>query len=275
MKTNSFFNYDRFVLLVKQDLMINRNKYLLTFLAFALGLYAFILFQMNENPYGYSIQHDVIKGSASYSYGYMNSYIMVLMACGAFIGLTFSGLGSKSKCISYLLIPASAFEKYVYPLIFRMVFGLLIFTLIFWLDAQLARLTLMNSPQFINREYAIVPFQFSMFFDSVSSLSISIERDLTLVFMGMSLFVMPLFFKKYALIKAIVTIFVVILLWMVLMVGFSNVFDSDFHKFNLSFNNFQISEHVYLLDLLAFFICFVGSLFLLFIGYFKLKEKQL
>jgi len=275
MKPNSFFSYDRFVLLAKQDLMINRNKYLFTFLAFTLGMYAFLVFQINENPYGYSFQHDVIRKSASYGYGYMNAYIMVLMAYGAFVGLTFSGMGEKSKCISFLLIPASAFEKYVYPLISRMVFGLLIYTLIFWLDAQLARLTLMNSPQFIIKEYTIVPFQFFMLFDSVSSISISIERGLTLLFMGLSLFVMPLFFKKYALIKAIVTIFVVILLWMVVMIGLSNVFDPNFHKFNLSFNNFQILEHIYLLDLLAFFICFVGSIFLLFIGYFKLKERQL
>lgn len=275
MKTNSFFNYDRFMLLAKQDLMINRNKYLLTFLAFALGLYAFLVFQINENPFGYSFQHGVSVKSDSDGYAYMNTYIMVLIAFGGFVGLSFSGIGEKSKCISYLLIPASAFEKYVYPLIFRMVFGFIIFTLFFWLDAQLARLTLMNSPQFIIKEHTIVPFQFLMLLDSVSSIAVSFERGITLLLMGMSLFVVPLFFRKYALIKAIVTIFVVILLWMVLMMGFSKVFDPNIRNFNISLNNFQISEHVYLLDLLAVFICTVGSIFLLFIGYFKLKERQL
>lgn len=275
MKTNSFFNYDRFMLLAKQDLMVNRNKYLLTFLAFALGLYAYLVFQINETPYQFSFQHDVFRKSVSEGYGYGNLYTMVLIALGAFVGLTFSGLGEKSKCISYLLIPASAFEKYVYPLIFRMVFGLIIFTLIFWLDAQLARLTLMNTPKFLIQEYTIVPFQFFMLQRSNSGIFIYLEMGFTLLLMGMSLFVVPLFFRKYALIKAIVSIFVVIFLWIVVMVGLSNLFDPNFHNLNISFNNFQISEHVYLLDLLALFICIVGSIFLLFLGYFKLKERQL
>ncbi len=275
MKTNSFFNYDRFMLLAKQDLMINRNKYLLTYLSFALGMYAFLVFQMNENPYGVSFQHNIIRQSVSIGYGYKNLFTMVLFALGGFVGLTFSGLGEKSKCISYLLIPASAFEKYAYPLIFRIVIGFIIFTLIFWLDAQLARLTLMNTPKFLIQEYTIVPFQFYMLQDSRSDFFINLEMIFALLLMGLSLFVVPLFFRKYALIGAIVSILLVFFLWMVVMVGLSNVFDPNFHKFNLSFNNFQIAEHVYLLDLLALFITVVGSFFFLFLGYFKLKEKQL
>ena len=275
MKTNSFFNLNRFVLLAKQDLMINRNKYLLIFLSFALGLYTMIVFQMNENPQGYVYHKDEVTKAASEGWAYLNLFIMVLIGYAAFVGISFSGLGDKVKCANYLLIPASTFEKYLFPCLFRMVIGLVIFTLIFWIDARLARLTLMHAPKFVLQEYTIVPFQLFMLKDTVSSPYISFERILSIASIGIYLFVVPLFFKKQAFVKAVVSFFIVIFLFFIVLVGFSHLFDPNVHGFNVNIDNFKISKQVYVLDLLGLLVTFVGSVFLLFLGYFKLKEKQL
>jgi hypothetical protein len=275
MKTNSFFNFNRFVQLAKQDVMLNRNKYLLIFLLFALGLYTLIVFQMDENPYGYVYHHQVHVNASKDGWAYLNLFIMVLIGYAVFVGTSFSGLGDKVKRANYLIVPASTFEKYLFPYLFRMVFGLILFTLIFWIDARLARLTLMHAPTFVQEQYDIVPFQLSMFYDSFLDLFVNFERMLIILSVGLYLFVVPLFFKKQAFIKAVVSLFVVIFLFYVVLVGFSHLFDPNLHGFNVNIENFKISKRESILDCFSLFVTSVGSVFLLLLGYFKLKEKQL
>lgn len=275
MKTNSFFDFNRFVLFAKQDLLLNKNKYLLIFSMFLLGLYTMIVFQMYENPYGYVYHHEAVVNAASEGWAYMNLFVMVLIGYAAFIGISFSGMGSKVKCANYLTIPASTFEKYLFPFLFRMVFGLVLFTLIFWVDTRLARLTLMNSPKFILHDYTIVPFQFTMLKGTVSDLFIDFERFFMLAFIGIYLFVVPLFFRKQALVKTVVSFFVLIFLFFSIMVGLSHVFNPNVRGFNVDLDNIKISDHIYILDLLSLFLTSVSSILLVFLGYFKLKEKQI
>lgn len=268
MKTNSFFNLNRFVLLAKQDLMINRNMYVLTFLVFAFGLYGYIVFQMNEYLFDY-------VDNAMIGYTYWGLYKTVLMGFAVFVGTSFSGFGNKVKCVSYLLIPASAFEKYLYPLLFRMVFGWVVFSLLFWADAHLAQLTLMNTPKFISMKVTIAPFQFSMLEVAVGGVLVNLERFFSMAIVGMFLFAVPLFYRKQALIKAVLVFFVVLLTLVFVLVGFSYLFDPNMQGLKVSIQSFKVFNYLKSVDLWSFFVFVVGWFCLLFLGYFKLKEKHI
>jgi len=110
---------------------------------------------------------------------------------------------------------------------------------------------------------------------TVSDLFIDFERFFMLAFIGIYLFVVPLFFRKQALVKTVVSFFVLIFLFFSIMVGLSHVFNPNVRGFNVDLENIKFSEHIYILDLLSLFLTSVSSILLVFLGYFKLKEKQI
>lgn len=277
MKTNSFFNLKRFGLLAKQDLMINRNKYLLIFLMFALGLYTYIVFKISNNPFDYILhpesEIDSIKMLTRPNY--FQLFIEALLGLAVYIGTTFSDFGNKVKTVNYLMVPASTFEKFLYPLLFRVFFGLVLFTLIFWVDAQLACLTLMNTPSFIEHHYIIIPFQLSILFNSSIGVVPNLSSLFAILSIGMFMYVVPLFFKKLAFIKAVVSLFVIAFIYTVVMVLLTHLFYPSIGGFEVHCDDFMVTKQSSNWSIFVYYIADISWIFLLLIGYFKLKELKL
>lgn len=275
MKTNAFFNTNRFVALARQDLMLNKNKYWLT-LAVSIGaIYLAIIYQMQRNPLGFVLPVESSHFERLPGWGYADQFILILLGLGAIIGSAFSNLGSKPKIASFLMLPASTFEKYAYPFVFRVLIGLVLFALIFWMDAQLARWSMLNNPTYLMNNYVIVPFEFSMFFNLSSNGSDNWLLVFSVISIGMFLYVVPLFFKKQALIKTVLAFFALMMAYITCLVLFSHLFNPETKGFDITLKEFRVADQMNSVILLFHILIDIAWLFLLFIGYFKLKEKRL
>jgi len=274
MKTNSFFNFNRFGLYIRQDLLLNRNKYLLMFAVLVITVYLLLVYQISNSSQGFILpsspnQFHILNGS-----GYSTLLVEIMIGLlGAFIGTSFSDMGKKATSTNFLLLPASIFEKYLYPLLFRGVLGAIVFILVFWIDAQMARWTLMDTKTFVMNRYEIIPFKLSMLFDETAEVNILVT--FTLISIGMFLLAVPLFFRKLAFIKAVLAFFILFFSVVLCFVGFSHLFFPETKGFDVLLGIYKISIGLRNVDVYFLSIACVSWLFLMFMGYFKLKEKRL
>jgi len=273
MKFNDFFNRKRFGQLVKHDLLINQNKYLLKMLVLFLGMYASMVYLMYNNPILFCDQQ--LGNHQIQPQGYVRLFIFGLIALGIFVGGAFSDLGSKTKRTSFMLLPASNFEKLLHPFLLRVVLGIACFLLFFWVDAHLARLTVTNAPSLLTKTMVLAPFSYAQIVTIMGKDDFAMI-SLALFSFGMYLFVVPLFFKKQALLKAILFFFVGLYAYISFFVLLSKIFHPGLaHGFNFQTPGFDIAEDLTIMEFFVDSIACISWAFLLLLGYFKLKELKL
>jgi len=273
MKFNDFFNTKRFGLLVKHDLMINQNKYLLKLLVLFLGLYASMVLYMLKVPNSFCV---IQYGENQIQpHGYTTFFIFGLIAMGVFIGSAFSDLGSKVKRTTFLLLPASTFEKILHPFLIRVVLGIVCFLLFFLVDAHLARLTVANTPTILFKGLVLAPFSFERIISTMGRDDFAMISFAFFSF-GIYLFVVPLYFKKQALLKTILFFFVGLYAYISFFVLLSKIFHPGLaHGFNFQTPGFVIAEDLTIMEFFVDSIACISWAFLLLLGYFKLKELKL
>ena len=282
MNSNKFFSYSRFYRLLRNDILLNHKKYLLTIAgAFILG-FIFILMQMPN----YMYNDTAFKYDSS---SYRNLFTMCLVGLGAFVGSGFSELSSKIKTSNYLLMPASTFEKFLCQFVLRALAGTVIFLVIFWIDAHLARIAALRHIEYSNGQLAgsekysyIEKFHYSMFLIKSNypivknwRLFEGIGMILIIFSSGMFLFSVKIFFRKLGLIKTGIALVAAIFLTGVLTVGVSHLFYPETKGFNVANIGYFLSNGYTNNDIFHYSIGYLAPLFLLPLGYFKLKEKQL
>jgi len=283
MNSNKFFSFSRFYRLLSNDILLNHKKYLLTIAgAFILGFIVIYLYMPNQvSPYP-NRRFDASR--------YTNLFIPCLFGLAAFVGSSFSELSSKIKISNYLLVPASTFEKFLSQFTIRVIAGTIIFLVVFWVDAHLARIAVLSRIYGIDGHLAgpekydyIEKFHFSMLLLKIRYPVITnwrlfegIGYILTFFSIGMFLFSVKIFFRKLGLIKTgisfVATFF---LIMVVLMVCFSHLFFPETKGFNIANIYYLLSNGYYNNDIFQYSIAYLAPLFLLPLGYFKLKEKQL
>jgi hypothetical protein len=282
MNSNIFFSFSRFYLLLRNDILLNYKKYLFTIAgAFILG---FILIYMRMPGHFYN---DTYKFDAS---RYNEIFTMCLLGLAAFVGSAFSELSNKVKTSNYLLIPASTFEKFLCQFVIRAIVGTAIFLLIFWVDTHLARIAVLSNMKDVNNHLAgpekydyIEKFHFSMLLIKSTYPEITYWRlfngigmILTLFSAGMFLFSVKIFFRKLGLIKTGISLFAALYLIMILSIFFSHIFFPETVGFKATANtDYLLSNGYSNNDIFFYSIGYLAPLFLLPLGYFKLKEKQL
>ncbi len=282
MNSNKFFSFSRFYRLLMNDILLNYKKYLLTIVgAFILG-FIVIYMQMPNYLYGYS-------GYSFDASRYFNVFIMCLVGLGAFVGSAFSELSSKVKISNYLLLPASTFEKFLCQFIIRAVIGTVIFMFIFWVDAHIARIAVLsnlknNLGQLVGPEKYdyIEKFHFSMFlikskYPIVTNWKLfeGIGMILIIFSSGMFLFSVKIFFRKLGLIKTGISLVATLYLIMIVMMCFSQLFYPETKSFGIANIDYKLSNGYSNDEIFLYSIAYLAPIFLLPLGYFKLKEKQL
>ena len=271
MKEHAFFSYKRLALLFRQHYIYKRTPMMYALIALFLFMYVVLVYRMRYSPHRFFQMPE----SSGVNNGYFDFFLFTLLGFAAGVGLTFSGLGTKSGRMEYLLIPASTFEKYVYPLINQLIL-IVVYLIIFWMSARLAVMTYALLPGFVvetikgyNNE--IRPFDFSMFFAS---------DYIWFLFIGLLvaayLYVVPLFFKRWALIKTVLSFFILLFVVASLFVLNSHVFFAEETRgFNIGLHVFGVGKGWNNMEVFAFSALNVLTLVLFWLGYHKLKEIRL
>lgn len=282
MNSNTFFSFSRFYRLLRNDILLNHKKYLLTIAgAFILG-FIFIYLQLPNYVYNDSIN----KYDAS---RYITLFTICLVGLGAIVGSAFSELSNKVKISNYLLLPASTFEKFLSQFVIRVIAGTVIFLFIFWVDTHLARIVALDHIRSLNGQLLghekydyIEKFNYSMLLIKSKypvvtywRLFEGIGQILTFFSLGMFLFSVKIFFRKLGLIKTGISLVVAIYLMVVLMACFSHLFYSETFGVNIANLDYKLSNGYSNVEIFFSTLAYLAPLFLLPLGYFKLKEKQL
>jgi hypothetical protein len=282
MNSNKFFSFSRFYLLLRNDILLNRQKYLLTIAgAFIFG-FVFLYMQMPKVE-RLDNQIPAFNGSR-----YVSVFALFLIGLGWFIATSFSELGDKVKTSNYLLMPASTFEKFLSQFVIRVVIGTSLLLVIFWADAHLARTVALSQIEGPNHEPAsanvskyIAEFHYSMFLVKHTNnneptywrLAEGMALISFIFSIGMYLFSKKLFHKKNGFGKSRI-ISIVIIFSILFLMPDSNWF-SEFNSFISNNIERQLQNGYTNIDIWRFSIAYFAPLFLIPFGYFKLKEKQL
>jgi hypothetical protein len=265
MKSNTFFSFNRFYLLLRNDILINYKKYLFTVLgAFIVG-YLILFWQMPkvENVYPNFMADN-----------YSQVFYMGLLGLGAFVGMAFPELENKIKTSNYLMLPASAFERMTVQFLIRVIGAGILYLVVFWLDAHLACFSALRIYQGHIDVHRIESFHFSSLFIGTKDLLSKLAIIFAIFSIGMYLFSIRIFFKRFALVKTIISLVAIYALFACVMVVFSHLFYPETIGFRVHIDNYNLTPEITNSNIWVYSISFVSWLFFLPLGYFKLKEKQ-
>ncbi|VBB45646.1 conserved membrane hypothetical protein [uncultured Paludibacter sp.] len=265
MNTNQYFSFTRFIKLIKSDWLINYKKYILLFLTMLAIGYVFIYLNLPKRAYEGSSVFDANR--------YLNLLNISLFALIAFIGTSFPAFNSKKTARIYMLTPASTFEKYSAQFLGRIVITFILFLFAFWLDANLARLTVLgtikeNTPK-------IEAFSYSDLLRILKKDEFShIFMPFLLLSTAMFFFAIRLFFNRNGILKTSLTFISFLFGIYLLFVLFSHIFYPETKGFDVHTSEYEVIRNLESGQILGIIIVSVSWIFLLVLGFFKLKEKE-
>lgn len=267
MKTNQIFNLKRFINLVKSDLLVNYKKYLL--MIFVMTIVGFTFMYLNMPKHSYSSNE--IYGIGRY-FPLLISF--ALFALGAWIGSSFPAFNNKNTMRSYLMAPASTFEKYTAQILGRIIISSILFLIIVWIDARFARFTILhtvkeNIPNIEKFTYSGIIERIKM--DPFTSWSVPIFS----LSLGAFLFSVRIYFRKQGLIKTLMALAVVMFAIYLLFIIFTQIFYPELRLFEIKANDYYITDKFKNSEILTMVILTLSGLLLPVLGFFKLKEKEL
>lgn len=262
---NKIFSPYRFFNLLRNDLLLNHKRYLYTLLGLTVVLYLMLLYTMNNTYSEYRINN------------YQSIFAFACIAGVVFIAGSFPELNDKIKTADYLLLPASAFEKFLAQFLVRVVFFISFFLFIFWFDANLARWTMSMTEKVQEGKILITRFSYSEMLILNGADKIDRSFVIAMIFSFITcIFSLRLFFGRYAAVKMSVTILTLIFAFVCLMVLMSHIFfGAETEGFSFYIYDYRTVFYEKInTQLFAYIIAFITWAFMLPIGYFKLKEKQ-
>lgn len=127
MQTNNSFSFQRFLLLIRLSLRVNKKLMMITIAGLAGTLFlCLFLFQSMSDFHSWD----------------QASYIATFIFLFLFLGLlytsqSFPAFRSNTKSLAYLTLPASNTEKYVFELLTRIVAFIIFMPVVFWIIANI------------------------------------------------------------------------------------------------------------------------------------------
>ena len=122
METNNIFSFQRLMLLGKQSMIINKKLIGISLAGFTgIVFFGLILLQSAANFTNWD------------SKSYMTTFIFLFFQVGLiYSGFSFPAFRSKEKRMTYLMLPASASEKFIFELLSRIILYIFFMPLLFW-----------------------------------------------------------------------------------------------------------------------------------------------
>lgn len=263
MQKHQPFSFQRLMLLGKQSFIINKKLIGITLAAFA-GILFIALFLMQSNS---AFRNWENKDG-------MVTFIALFFVMGImYSGLAFPAFRSKEKSMTYLMLPSSAAEKFVFEILVRIFAFIFLMPLFFWLVANIEGLVVHSFiPEFTNYK-----FSFSGKFDEWENQGKfeSWARLLAtqgVLFVFISSFTGATHFSKSPLIKTILT-------FTLILTGFGIYSYLLFKGFNLNEYHPSGNRILFISDkntalAVSAILSTVLNISLLSIAWFKLKEKE-
>jgi hypothetical protein len=187
MKTNNFFDLDRFIGLLKQDILFNYKFYVSFIAGLSIGIYLF--------------SYSMIKG---YSGGFLSvNYILYNLLNGAimvFVGMSFPAFRNQINTSNYLLMPGSVFEKMLVQFVVRIVLFIPLALVLLKFCIFLALSSMVPDPKVGFDPLFVEEFRLSEIFERLEVLKYNPLRNLAYLFLA---FAGSVYFKKYALVKTL------------------------------------------------------------------------
>lgn len=267
MNSTSFFSLRRFGLLMRNDILLNYKKYIYSIIGALILGYVILYSEMPKNINYYDVFNDT---------KYAGIFIACLIGLAVFLGLSFPALETKAGSASYLLLPASTFEKFLSQFFIRVIIGTALFFVVFWIDAQLARLTALSVLKHIGGSADVKVFEFADVFTFIRNKPIILSGALISFFVSMGIFIFSvrLFFNKLAVVKIAITMAAMFGVIVLLVVLFSHIFYPGDYGFEVKLPHYNRYLNFSNFDVWVFSMFYFPWLFFLPLGYFKLKEKQ-
>jgi hypothetical protein len=127
MLTNNIFSFKRFLMLFRQGFRFNKKMIAVTVVGFiGIVFLILLLMQMSRDFNNWSNRNS------------MGVFIMLFFTLGIiYTSNSFPSFRSSGKTISYLMLPASASEKYLFEFLTRIVGFVLLMPVFFWLAANI------------------------------------------------------------------------------------------------------------------------------------------
>lgn len=275
MPFKSHFNIKRFSLLLKQDLLINKTKYLLSILGLGLITYLLTYWFLSLS------KGSMMSYAESINNLYMVCFMFFMMGVGVIVGTAFPDFTDKIKTANYLLSPGSAFEKFLVQFLLRIGMFIPIALGIFWIAIRLAKASLIPEMLYGNQFFnpSLVPyFEFRLLVTRGVDKLWSISEIVIMVFgffsYGCYLFSGTTYFKRYALIKTVVVSGIAFGSCILFSMLLSHIFYAQqTHGFEVRFKDFFVFG-IHGMEFFILLLSLFSWVFFLPIAYFKLKEKE-
>lgn len=274
---NPSFDFGRWGLLVRQHWIENKKRYLLSIVAMAGILFMWFSFVALMDS-GDPMDPDVQRGT----------YFFLLVVSGCFYASQFyRDLGSRSRAINYLLIPASSFERLMVSLLYAVVLFFLAFTAIYYLvDAIMVMAVNMFHPSYTEanangaiRQASVV----NVFGRTVGKVN-GTPLFFAAYFAIQAAFLLgSVYFEKYSFVKTVISLFAVLLgLWLInsflfeaiLPEGGMNGIGSFVVTTNESENAYLVELPAVMKETLGMLVKWIFPIFFWVVTYFRLREKE-
>jgi hypothetical protein len=251
MRTNNFFDLDRFIGLLKQDLLFNYKFYLSFIVGLSIGIYL-VSYLMIRNLSGGFL-------SANYLL-----YNLLFGAILVFVGMSFPAFRDQRKTNFYLLLPGSAFEKLLVQFVIRFVFFIPLAFLLLRFGIFLAVASMVPDPKTGFDPLFVADFSYAEIFSWSAGLKNNPLRDLGYLFFA---FAGAVYFKRYAVVKTVgAMLFLPGMLFLTVKITGGQINWAKIGTDYLNGSNFLLALSPIFIGLLLCCLPWV---------YFKLQEKEL
>jgi hypothetical protein len=280
------FSFARIGKLIRLEFLLHRRYYAVLVLGTFLFTFLYLLFVWYKNSEAANDSDLPIEGvNFSRSTWEKSSYLGIfigfkLLVFFVVIAQSFKELRSRSSAEFYLLLPSTVLEKVSAQFVFLITLAELILPFVFWLAIQTAYwfwTGMIEGGNVLMGVSEISFFELTLFMSSpgnswvVQSLIIGIS-----LFLFSLLFAGSLYFGKWNVVLAPLSVFVYYLILAGSSIGLSQILFSDqsMFSFNISIDLPEIFDGVPLIMLLILVLLYSATALSYVVVYFRLKERE-
>lgn len=280
------FSFARIGKLIRLEFLLHRRYYAMLVLGAFLSTFLFLLFVWYKNSEAANDSDLPIEGvNFSRSTWEKSSYLGIfigfkLLVFFVVIAQSFKELRSRSSAEFYLLLPSTVLEKVSAQFVILITLAELILPFVFWLAIQTAYwfwTGMIEGGNVLMEVSEISFFELTLFMSSPDN-----SWAVQLLIIGISLFLFSLlfagslYFGKWNVVLAPLSVFVYYLILAGSSIGLSQILFSDqsMFSFNISIDQPEIFDGVPLIMLLILVLLYSATALSYVVAYFKLKERE-
>lgn len=277
---NRYFSFNRFVKLLKYDMVLHKKKYLFFTLVMFLVLFFVSYYWLDDN---YKIR---ALNMSEYRYSRkLNQYQVFCIFCylvlsTLVVSTSFSFFRTKEGTSNYLTLPVSTLEKFLSEFLVRIVIFNIVFLVSFWLSFKLASYAFtVYFSNYQGTSYQLVDIPNFGILEQFTFYRHLLDRNVAvLTLFSLTTFSLAgaSYFNKYALFKNILAFATLVLFaYVVTLITYHLILPKKVDVFNVNIISRELNKDYEVSHIVLYSIGALSSLFLLPFAYFKLKEKEL